>query len=709
MSIPVIQSRSEQKEPSNTTSSTITAPTGITDGDVLIICMATDGNATSINWPSGFTPIAEVHGPSNRCTAAAAYKIASGESGNYAVSWTGNEQAILEMYRVDGAISGDEVQDPDESNTGTSSTATITPVAATDADDSLVFVVSGTDDDDITVDGGGDADYTVEDVDKSSAGANTCAIGVQSKGIATAAVPPQCDLSLTASEEFAAFWFAVRSIAPGGASGSGAQALPSLSQAGVGEQPHEGTVAQTLPSSTQAGVGVLVPSGTGAQALSATTQAGVGEQKLPGSGVQTLPATTQAGVGVMQPSGTGAQTLPATTQAGAGAQTLIGSAAQTLPATTQSGVGVMQPSGAGAQALPATTQAGVGEVPVEGSSAQALPATTQAGAGEVPVEGSGAQALAAATQAGVGVMQPSGTGAQTLPATTQAGAGEQKLIGSAVQTLPATTQAAAGEQPHEGTGAQALPATTQAGAGVQTHEGSGASALPAATQAGTGVHTSTATGSGAQTFAAVTQAGAAEQRLVGTAAQLIPALAQSADSIVLPSGSAAQTLAALVQAAVGAAVVVATARREVVLAALKSALGAITSVSGLVVERNRRGWIDGDRDLAAGPRLVMHDGDQEVIEELREHKLYRATPLIEGFARGATAAAASPDLEALYNAAVEAIEGDAGLQSAAFMVRPGEMEPGLDAEAGHRAVVGFGFTTELDYHATPADPYSAPV
>ena len=215
MAVPVVQSRSEQKESSNTTTSTITAPAGIVDGDVLIICLATDGDqAGAITWPAGFTPIEELSN-AVACFAGAAFKIASGEAGNYVVSWPDNEKAILEMYRIDGAVGGGEdIQDPGETNTGTAATATITPVAATDADDSLVIVVMGMDDDDITVDGGGDADYVVLDVDESDAAGGSCSIGVQSRDEAAAAVPPQCDLTLTASEQFAAFWFAVRSISP---------------------------------------------------------------------------------------------------------------------------------------------------------------------------------------------------------------------------------------------------------------------------------------------------------------------------------------------------------------------------------------------------------------------------------------------------------------------------------------------------------------
>ena len=212
MAIPVIQSKSEQKEPANTTLTSIAAPSGIVDGDVLVICMATDGDqSTAITWPSGFVSIAEVNN-GKACFAGAAYKIASGESGPYAVSWPDAEEAIFEMYRIDGAVAGDEIQDPNESVIGTAETATLTPAVSLDTDDSLVLVIHGLDDDDITEDGGGDADYTLEDVDRSDTGPGTCSIGVQSKGIATAAVPPSCSLTLTAAEQFAAFWFAVRSI-----------------------------------------------------------------------------------------------------------------------------------------------------------------------------------------------------------------------------------------------------------------------------------------------------------------------------------------------------------------------------------------------------------------------------------------------------------------------------------------------------------------
>lgn len=214
MAVPVIQSRSEQKESSTTNTTTITAPSGIVDDDVLVICISTDGNSF-FTFPSGFTVLNQGEGPSGRCALGIAFKIASSESGNYTVTWTGgNEKAISEMYRIDGAASEDQIQDSAETNTGSSSTATITPAVTTDTEDSLVMVIMGMDDDDITVDSGGDADYTTEDVDESDSGAGSCSIGVQSRSETSKAVPPQCDLTLTASEEFRAYWFAVRSVIP---------------------------------------------------------------------------------------------------------------------------------------------------------------------------------------------------------------------------------------------------------------------------------------------------------------------------------------------------------------------------------------------------------------------------------------------------------------------------------------------------------------
>ncbi len=214
MAIPVVQDDSEQKENTNVEETTITAPANITNGDVLMLAISTDGNSV-FTFPTGFIEINQGFGTSNRCAGGLAYKIADGESGNYLVTWTGGvEESIANIYRIDGAVSGSEVFNPNEEISGQADPWVITPVASTDTDDSLVFVMFSSDHNDINVDAGTGAPYTQLDVDQSSTNNGACSYGTQTLGIATAAVPDEATVNVTAAEQYYGTWCAVRSIAP---------------------------------------------------------------------------------------------------------------------------------------------------------------------------------------------------------------------------------------------------------------------------------------------------------------------------------------------------------------------------------------------------------------------------------------------------------------------------------------------------------------
>jgi hypothetical protein len=220
MAVPVIATKSEQKEGGNVATTTITAPASIAAGNLLLIVIATDGNSV-FSWPTDFVEIDQGFGPSDRCALGAAYKVAvtADESAtDYTVTWTGGtEQAIAEMYRITGNTTGQPVQDPDSSNTGSTSPANALAMV-TDTDDTLVFACFGMDDDDITVDGGGPGgNWSVEDVDGSNTGANTCAVGVLTNGVTTKGSSGICQLTLTADEEWRAIQFGVRSQEPAAA------------------------------------------------------------------------------------------------------------------------------------------------------------------------------------------------------------------------------------------------------------------------------------------------------------------------------------------------------------------------------------------------------------------------------------------------------------------------------------------------------------
>jgi len=208
MAVPVLRTgHQEAKAGSNVSSLVITAPTTIVDDDILIISLATDGDSTAhaitesgwavLNGANG------VKGNQDRCTLQTFWKRASSESGNYTITWTGSEQAYAWIGAFSGvAATADPIVNATNGGQNTS-TVIIDPVTTSDAD-ALVICCFACDDDDITVDGGYDADYTGITSDKSTTGANTCAGAVQTRGEATTANPPQCDWSLTATEQSAA-------------------------------------------------------------------------------------------------------------------------------------------------------------------------------------------------------------------------------------------------------------------------------------------------------------------------------------------------------------------------------------------------------------------------------------------------------------------------------------------------------------------------
>lgn len=223
-SLPVIQSRSEQNETTNTTSTTITAPSGIADDDLLVIIIAIDTANTGISFPAGFTTIHSENFDS-ATSLSIAHKVASSESGNYTVSWTNSEQSSAVMLRIDGIVTSDPVQDPNESATGTTSAGvgTITPSTATDTDDSLVFVAHSlaSTTSMFPEDAIGDDDYRmVTAFDNAQAGGQ--GIAVQIQGINSAATPDACGFEVDTVSKFIAAWFAARSVAPvGGANPRG--------------------------------------------------------------------------------------------------------------------------------------------------------------------------------------------------------------------------------------------------------------------------------------------------------------------------------------------------------------------------------------------------------------------------------------------------------------------------------------------------------
>jgi hypothetical protein len=223
MAVPVIQSRSEAKLSSNGTSITITAPTSITDGDLLLCVLALDGNHDQIQKGHGLTiptGFRQIFGQENQIALALFYKIASSESGNYTFGWVSSEACIANMYRIDGIVAdeGSVLMLPGQEQKVTATSATITPALPTDSADMLIMNFAAIDRDAGQVDAGGDADYTLEDADK-TAGSVTDRIGyaVQSQSQATKGTTPDaCTYTASTSDDIIMTWLGIRSAAPDG-------------------------------------------------------------------------------------------------------------------------------------------------------------------------------------------------------------------------------------------------------------------------------------------------------------------------------------------------------------------------------------------------------------------------------------------------------------------------------------------------------------
>lgn len=219
MVAPVIASKSSRTEISNVTSLTLTAPSGIADGDVLLIVIALDGDPTAFVNQSGggaWVQISPVNGdkaPVSRATLYVIYKIASGEAGNYTTTWTNAQQGQGFMYRITGAIGGDEVQDLNNLNSLDTDPSTALSFL-TDSADTLALAFHAIDADRITngqADGG--IGWTTEDIIESG-GSTGAACGVSRKTIGVIAFTLDSTQALSLADEWATRQIVIRSIAP---------------------------------------------------------------------------------------------------------------------------------------------------------------------------------------------------------------------------------------------------------------------------------------------------------------------------------------------------------------------------------------------------------------------------------------------------------------------------------------------------------------
>lgn len=128
MAFPQVETENTSGESSAVTSHTVSLPTGIASGDLLLVFMAIDaGSAPFTSFPAGYTEIKDVSETTNDVTLAVAYRVADGgEGATITVTTTPSAQSAHATYRISGhdssttapeistGVSGDsQIPDPD--------------------------------------------------------------------------------------------------------------------------------------------------------------------------------------------------------------------------------------------------------------------------------------------------------------------------------------------------------------------------------------------------------------------------------------------------------------------------------------------------------------------------------------------------------------------------------------------------------------------
>lgn len=147
----------------------------------------------------------------------------------------------------------------------------------------------------------------------------------------------------------------------------------------------------------------------------------------------------------------------------------------------------------------------------------------------------------------------------------------------------------------------------------------------------------------------------------------------------------------------------ATPCREQILAALEAALGTITALDGLTVERDREEAVTGD-DV---PVLVLFEGEDAAPEYLTGIEVRRLSVDVEGYVLADSRAAAASAAAVLRAEAERVLQADPTLGGKAWDVSPAQ-EPSpqrLDL-AAERPGYGFVLSLTVTYGIVQGDPYS---
>ena len=219
MAFPQVGSESSGTQTSDSTSWTLTYPSGIQAGDLLIVIMACDGLPTPITI-TDFDTLGDTPAASNLAVLAVRGKVATGsESGNFTATLNAAEQGCWRVLRITagtwygGTVLSGQAVDAGGSASGTSTAPDpVNNPAVWGQRDNLFIAMSAADHGD-TTHTGFPTNYS-NTSSQESGGANGAALGVARRENYVAAEDPSA-FTIDQSEEWAAAVYVIRPTAVG--------------------------------------------------------------------------------------------------------------------------------------------------------------------------------------------------------------------------------------------------------------------------------------------------------------------------------------------------------------------------------------------------------------------------------------------------------------------------------------------------------------
>ena len=214
---PIIDNRSLQQSNTNVLSLSMTPPTGIQDGDLLVATASVSAGSEGLvlsNEGTGAAWTTLANPETGGVTFGVYAKIASSESGNYLFSWNTNERIVACVYRITGNITTDPWQLGTLTTNGQTDPATALSMV-TDTADTLVLAFYGIDANEITDDqADGGTGWTTEYIRETVGGGAAANItnGVSFKVVSNA----EASLNATQALDTADNWHTIQvSFRPG--------------------------------------------------------------------------------------------------------------------------------------------------------------------------------------------------------------------------------------------------------------------------------------------------------------------------------------------------------------------------------------------------------------------------------------------------------------------------------------------------------------